>query len=290
MSPKTPPVDFSTPFDPSILKSRSVFITGGASGIGRASATASASAGAFVTIGDISTSAGSSTVQTLASQGLTLNFAPCDVTDYESQFEAFRSAIAFGGGKIDIVVANAGIIAQKNVVEAVAEHEVSLDKMPPPPGMSGLNVNLKGNATPFKKALVLVASTAGYAGYPYSATYAMSKFGVRGLFYGTREAAMRQDPSIRVNLVAPWFIRTNMTTGKTSENFAFSVLEFAPIEYVSEAVVRVAGDERVVGRAVANMPEGNFDLGDNMWDGFGGVVMRKRVGGEVAKEKEKGSS
>jgi 5'-hydroxyaverantin dehydrogenase len=296
IAPRTAPVDFSAVFDTSVLEGRSVFITGGASGIGLASATAFALKGAFVTIGDISDEAGKAEASKLTSQGLKVNFIHCDVTDYESQYAAFKSALAFGNNTLDIVIANAGIIAQKSLTEQIAQHEFDPHAIPPPPGMSGLDVNLKGvyftsylalhffrappppNTPPFKKSIVMVASSAGYAGYPYSATYAMSKFGVRGLFYGTRDSAARFNPAVRVNLIAPWFIKTAMTTGDSADHPTFDTFGFAPIELVSDAIVRLGGDEEIRGRAVLNMPEGNYDLGDNVWEGFGGVVARERMG------------
>jgi 5'-hydroxyaverantin dehydrogenase len=96
--------------------------------------------------------------------------------------------------------------------DMAAKTETSLDVTPPQPGFTGVDVNLKGvyytcylalhyfrlpppaNATPFKRSLVIVSSLAEYLGYPYSTTYSMFKFGVRGILYGLGERKRSGDP------------------------------------------------------------------------------------------------
>ncbi|KAF2187372.1 NAD(P)-binding protein [Zopfia rhizophila CBS 207.26] len=279
--PKTPAIDWTSALDTSILKDKSVIVTGGSSGIGLASVEKLASLGAIVSILDVQIEAETAAANDLSSKGHKVQFVQCDVSKYESQVAAFKSAIEFGGGKIDLVVAAAGIVAEKNLFEMAAQSEPSLDIPPPEPGLGGVDVNLKGvyyscylalhyfrlpppaNTTPFKKAIVLIASIAGYIGYPESTTYSMSKFGVRGLLH------------IRINLVAPWFIKTSMTMGLREQMNHFG---FAPIENVIDAVLRLGADEKVTGRAAIIMPEGNSDLGDDVWDGLAGPTVQKVLG------------
>ncbi|ORY02555.1 hypothetical protein BCR34DRAFT_80586 [Clohesyomyces aquaticus] len=266
VSPRTPPVDFTSPFDPSTLKGKSVIITGGASGIGLACATAFAHYGALVTILDFNEEAGQAISSDLTSKGYKAQFLPCDVTSYASQASAFQSAIAFGGGNLDIVFPNAGIAAQGNLFDMATKTEPSLDETPPEPGISVVDVNLKGvyytcylalhyfrlpvpsgaeTGEPFQKAVVLLASMASYIGYTPSSTYSMAKFGVRGLFYGIRYKGLEQSPRVRINLVAPWFVKTSMTAGQDATH----VYGYAEMEEVVGAVLRLAGDEGVTGRA-----------------------------------------
>jgi 5'-hydroxyaverantin dehydrogenase len=292
--PKLPPIDFSATPDTSSLKDKSVLITGGASGIGLACAEAFTSHGALVTIADLQQEAGDAAAKQLSSKGKA-QFVQCNVTDYQSQFAAFKSAIEFGGGRLDVVVPCAGIIAQRNLVEMAASTEPSLDAPPPEPGFSTVDVNLKGvyytsflalhyfrlpgpvDEKPFKKAIVLVASLAGYLGFPFSTTYSLSKFGVRGLFYAIRDQARAAD--IRVNLIAPWYIKTAMTTVEEDDPLGghLSMFGFAPMEEVVETVLRLSADEGVTGRSALIVPEGKYDIGDNIWDGFGGKVVQERM-------------
>ena len=66
----SPPVDFSTPTDTSSIKEKGVFISGGASGIGAAIATALAKQGAYVTVADLSVENGTKFAEECQSKGL----------------------------------------------------------------------------------------------------------------------------------------------------------------------------------------------------------------------------
>jgi 5'-hydroxyaverantin dehydrogenase len=303
--PALPPmavtVDFNKPLlDLSNLKGRSVLITGAASGIGLACATKMAEAGAIVTLSDLQEATGQTIVQELQSKGCKVQFVQCDVASYTAQVEMFQRAVQFGGGKLDIVVPNAGIIGEHNLFDLVPAETPSLDSPPPPePGYAGLKVNLHGVyntcylaihyfrlprdvSDTFKPAIVLIASLAGYLGYPSGSTYSMSKFGVRGLFYSIRDRATRATPAVRVNLIAPWYIDTAMTgTPEFRNGEAAAMLHytgFAPMERVVDAVVRFSADERLQGRAAGIFPLANEDLGDDLEGAFAGVVLQKHMG------------
>ena len=100
------PVNFGKPIETRNLKGKSVLITGGASGLGALIATAFAEHGARVTIADLNESQG----QDLAATKENLNFVRTDVTDWSSQIQAFKAAIAFSGdNRVDIVIAGAGL-------------------------------------------------------------------------------------------------------------------------------------------------------------------------------------
>lgn len=295
--PRTPTVDFSTEVDTSTLKNKSVLITGGAVGLGFACAETIASYGAIVTIADIQESMGQAAAEKLNLKGYKVRFVQCDVTSYESQFEAFKAAIEYGGGRLDVVIPNAGVIAERNIVDMAATSEPSLETPPLEPGLSGLDINLKGvyyscylalhyfrlppppDATPFKKGIVLISSLAGYAGYPFSTTYSISKFGVRGILYGIRDQAIQCDPPVRVNLVAPWYINTPMVENLDNAAAVSHVQLFrcVPVESVVAAVVRFGADESISGRSAGIYPAGTFDVGDNIWEGYGGKGMQERM-------------
>lgn len=283
------PFDFSRTPDLSKLQGRSALVTGSARGIGLACATKLAEAGALVTISDVRPEAGEAAVRELTSRGLRVQFVQSDVSSYTSQLNLFKEAIAFGEGRIDVVVPNAGICAEQNLLDMLPEGASNFRVDPPEPGYSTMDVNLKGvyytsylalhyfrlhQDTVLKPSLVLIASLAGYVGFPSSVTYSMSKFGVRGLFFGTRDRAAAANPPVRVNLVAPWFVPTAMTADKTfvasEAGTMMKTMGSAQIDGVVQAVVHFSADEAVHGRAAGVFPQGIYDLGDDLEGGFAG--------------------
>jgi 5'-hydroxyaverantin dehydrogenase len=294
------PIEFGqTELDVSSLKGRSVLVTGGASGIGLACATHIAKAGALVTISDLQETTGQAVAQELLSKGHAVQFVQCDVTSYTAQVEMYQKAIIFGGGKIDIVIPNAGIIAEKNLFDMVSGNTLSPDSPPPEqPSYAGCNVNLQAvyntcylaihyfrlpriAADTYKPSILLMASLAGYVGYPSSSTYSMSKFGVRGLFYGIRDRATRETPPVRVNLVAPWYVETAMTKApqflNSEAGMLMNVMGFAPMDRVMSAVLQFCADERLHGRAAGIFPTSNEDLGDDLEGAYSGMVLQKHM-------------
>jgi 5'-hydroxyaverantin dehydrogenase len=288
-------ISFSDSLDTSNLKDRSVLITGAASGIGLACAIKMAEAGAIVTMADLQDTAGAA-IEELRARGLRAQFVQCDVTSYEAQASMFQSAIQFGNGQIDVVVPNAGILAEKNVFDMVpATLPNPGDAPPPPPSFACLSVNLhavyntcylalhhfrlpRRAATTFKPSIVLIASLAAYIGYPYSTTYSMSKFGVRGLFYSLRERAMHS--SIRINLVAPWFVDTAITKQADflQDNGAvLGIVGYAAMDRVVDAVMRFSSIQDLCGRSVGIFPRGSEDVHDDLEGGYGGAVVGKHM-------------
>jgi 3-oxoacyl-[acyl-carrier protein] reductase len=119
---------------------------------------------------------------------------PCDVRDQE-QLEALVAAVVERHGRLDILVANAGVGAYGPFLELSAEH---LDEM--------IDVNVKGTLYAVRAALphlvrsgegdiVSLASEAGRRGLPYEAVYCASKFAqvgfTRALDHELRESGVR---------------------------------------------------------------------------------------------------
>ena len=284
--------------DTSSLKGLSVLITGAASGIGLACATRLAEAGALVTISDLQEETGQAAAQILISQGHRVQFVTCDVSVYSAQVDMFQKAIQFGAG-IDIVIPNAGVMAEKNLFDMIPKETPTLASPPPPePSFLGVTVNLRAvyntcylamhyfrlpqaSANSFSPNIVLIASLAGYVGYPSSTTYSMSKFGVRGLFYGIRDRAARSVPRVRINLVAPWYVETAMTQQpdfiQSEAGFLLQVMGFAPMKRVVDAALRFCIDDGVHGRAIGIFPNINEDLGDDLEGAYSGEVLKKHM-------------
>lgn len=293
--PTATPITFSNALDVSNLKGRSVLITGAASGIGRAIATKLATAGARVTISDLQEEVGQAAALDLVARGYSVQFVPCDVTSYKAQANMFQRAVEFGHGTIDIVIPNAGVLVEKNMFDTIPEEAPSINSPPPPePGFLGVDVNLHAvyntcylamhyfrlpryTINAYDPSIILIGSLAGYVGFPSSTTYSMSKFGVRGLFYGIRDRAARCSPPIRVNLVAPWYIETAMTQTteflQSEAGLLLNVMGYAPMDRVVDAVLRFSADGKLHGRAAGVFPVANEDLGDDLDGSFGGNVL-----------------
>ncbi|GLF99713.1 SDR family NAD(P)-dependent oxidoreductase [Streptomyces yaizuensis] len=205
------------------LSGRTALVTGAASGIGRASAVLLARAGASVHCADIDEKGLARTLELIDSDGdggpgrgrsLTL-----DVTD-RSAVAAAVAGIVAGDGRLDIAAAVAGIMFSASALETTDE---DFDRV--------LAVNTKGVLYTCQESaramigrgipgsIVTVASTAVDMGHPGTLAYSASKAAVVQL---TRTFATELGPrGIRVNSVAPGWIRTPMTTtGEAGDDHA----------------------------------------------------------------------
>lgn len=108
-------------------------------------------------------------------------------------------------------------------------------------------------------------------------TYNASKFGVRGLWKAIRHATTilgKDGPAFRTNLVAPTFIRTDLTAAMEPALLSIGI-SLGEVEDVSAGVMRLACDETISGRAIViparekMVGDRNFDLKDD-WAGLDG--------------------
>src|SRR5437763_15983833 len=159
------------------LVGKVVAITGGARGIGRATASGLIAQGARVAIGDIDAELAVRTAQELGAGTVGL---PLAVTDCES-FERFLQGVDDALGPLDVLINNAGIMPIGPFIE---ESDATARAM--------IDINLHGVIFGSKLAvkrfiprgsghLVNIASAAGKAGFPSGATYSATKHAVVGL-------------------------------------------------------------------------------------------------------------
>ncbi|KIW25290.1 uncharacterized protein PV07_08482 [Cladophialophora immunda] len=295
-----------SPIDLAGLKDKSVLVTGGASGLGLETAQLFASKGAYVTIADVQPPLDEST---LTKPGEHVQYVRCDVSDWESQAAAFQQAMSFSPAKdIDVVATFAAVDPMENLIDHVkattsSGQEVTLERPPVAPSLKCLEINLKGTyysaalalhyfqlkppqplpsssapSTTPTKALVFISSLAGYLDDDHSIAYTTSKFGTRGLFRALRRR-IRDEMGVRVNLVAPWAIKTPMTAPILEALQGMGIedgkgITFASKETCAQAVGRIALDETLHGRAFAIMPEGAFDIKDDIEGGYGGEELK----------------
>jgi NAD(P)-dependent dehydrogenase (short-subunit alcohol dehydrogenase family) len=192
---------------PRSLAGKIVAITGGARGIGRATASALIAQGARVAIGDIDAPLAETTASALGSGTIGL---PLDVTDRPS-FERFLTEVESRLGPLDVLINNAGIMS---VGPFVSETDATTDRM--------IDINLNGVIIGSKLALqrflprgrghlVNIASVAGKGGFPGGATYCATKHAVVGLSEAVRAEVRSTD--IDVSIVMPVVVNTELGSG-----------------------------------------------------------------------------
>jgi NADP-dependent 3-hydroxy acid dehydrogenase YdfG len=209
------------------LVGKVVAITGGARGIGRATASALIAQGARVAIGDIDAQLAARTAQELGAGTVGL---PLDVTDRGS-FERFLDDVESSLGSLDVLINNAGIMP---IGPFVDEDDATARTM--------VDINLHGVIFGSKLALkrfiprgsghlVNIASAAGKAGFPSGATYSATKHAVVGLSEALRAEA--RDTDVGVTVVMPVVVHTQLGSG-LPETRGFKAVE---AEDVAAAIV-----------------------------------------------------
>jgi len=189
------------------LSGKVVAITGGARGIGKATATALVRKGCRVAIGDLDAGLAEETAAELGGGTVALSL---DVTDRDS-FKAFLDAAERELGPVDVLINNAGIMPVTPLVE---ESDASVRRQ--------LDINVYGVIVGTQLAIerlrprggghiVNVASQAGKTALPGIATYAATKHAVVGLSEAVR--AELRGSGVEVSCVMPTVVNTELTAG-----------------------------------------------------------------------------
>lgn len=215
------------------LKNKKALITGSTRGIGRAAADEFLQLGADVFIISRNQKDVDEEISRHKKNGFDVNGMKCDVTekaDREKLYEKINSL----WGKLDILVNNAGTNTRKPTLE---NSEDDFDKL--------MNLNSKSVFELCKifhpllmksdeASIVNIVSVAGLTSVGTGSTYAISK---AGIIHFTRYLAVEwAKDGIRVNSVAPWYIRTSLTEPvlKDPEKLE-KVLSRTPMKRVGEA-------------------------------------------------------
>ena len=194
------------------LDGKTTLVTGGGSGIGRATSLAYAREGARVVVVDVNVEGGEETVQQIKEAGGEAILVHADVAKPEDTQAMVAQAVeAFGS--LDCAFNNAGVSGRERWLTAEYPEE-EWDRV--------TSINLKGVWLCMKAeipqmlkqgggAIVNTASVAGLVGIRGTAAYIAAKHGVVGL---TKAAALEYaDRGIRVNSVCPGYIHTPLVQG-----------------------------------------------------------------------------
>lgn len=180
-------------------------VTGGSSGIGRATAVALAREGAKVVIGSRGVTGSEETVALIRKEGGEAAFVQTDVSR-SADIERLVSATVQRYGRLDLAVNNAGVTGEARPLFEISEEEwdqvVATNQKAV---WLGMKHQVRQMLAHGGGAIVNVASMAGLLGIRNLAAYVSSKHGVVGL---TRAAALElATQGIRVNVVCPTVIR-----------------------------------------------------------------------------------
>ncbi|KAJ5681054.1 hypothetical protein N7536_012193 [Penicillium majusculum] len=208
------------------MKDKVVFITGGAAGIGKATAELCLKHGANVIIGDVNQLPSDLEISEK------LKFIQLDVSSWESQRDAFIQVEEWFG-RIDHVFANAGIAPTTNFLDDNLDENGQLT----PPDLRTINVNLLGviftvrlaayyiqkhsahRASGVLGSIVVTASTASFQNFS-AGDYTVTKHGVLGLIRGI---GYQLEGKVRLNAVAPSWTATGVVPTPFIEDLGVTV-------------------------------------------------------------------
>lgn len=213
--------------EPRSLNGKVVAITGGARGIGKATARSLVREGAKVAIGDLDVDLAQKTATELGGGTIALEL---NVTERGS-FEGFLAQVEEQVGPLDVIVNNAGIMP---IGPFIDETDATAQRM--------IDINLHGVIFGTKLALpgmlrrggghiVNIASQAGKGGFPGGATYCATKHAVVGLSEAVRGET--RNTGVEISCVMPAIVNTELTAGMTE---ARGVKNIEP-EDVAEGIV-----------------------------------------------------
>ncbi|WP_238071718.1 glucose 1-dehydrogenase [Rhodococcus zopfii] len=198
------------------VEGKIALITGGAKGIGEATARLLLSEGAQVVLTDIDASAGASTAVGLDSAGKRVWFLKHDVADEQSWIDVVDRTVEIYG-RLDILVNNAGVASTSNVEEETLERWRWLQAI----NLDGVFLGTKAAISAMKStgggSIINLSSIEGIIGDPSLPAYNASKGGVRIFTKSSALHCANAGYGIRVNSVHPGYIWTPMVQAVASE-------------------------------------------------------------------------
>jgi len=196
------------------LHGKIAIITGGASGIGKATAELFSREGASVAIVDVDLNGGKETAQSIVKNGFKAMFIPCDVSSEEDCRNTVKDTISFFGG-LDILFNNAGIIKRTSVLDISVEEWDRVMAV----NIRSIFLMSKFAIPPMEKGgggvIINTGSGWGLKGGGNAVSYCASKGAVVNM---TRAMAIDHGPqNIRVNSVCPGDTYTAMLLNEAEQ-------------------------------------------------------------------------
>ena len=216
-----------------LLKDRVAIVTGGASGIGFGTAKRFLQEGAKVAICDVRQDAIDQAVEQLKEFGPVKGYVT-DISD-RAQCDALAKAVAEEfGGRIDILINNAGIITSNKTFAEVGFDEIDrtmlINALAP---MYVTRVMLPDMLRRGVGHICNITSAGGMLGNPRMAVYGASKWAAIGWSDSVRIELQEQKSPVRVTTVTPYYINTGMFDGVKSP-----IIPVLKPEYVAKRVIR----------------------------------------------------
>ena len=232
-------------------------VTGGASGIGRATALALAQAGASVVVADVNAEGGAETVSLIEQAGGRAAFVRCDVTSRDD----LEATVAFAEetyGGLDIMHNNAGITTPPPRFPDAAperwERTIAVDLWS---AIAGTQAAVPAMRRRGGGVIINTASMAGIIQYQPDPIYAAAKHGVVGL---TRALVfLKSEANIRVNCICPGVVDTPLITSgmadltpeqRAQRDAMIRQMPLLQPEEVAEAVMQLVRDDSLAGEAM----------------------------------------
>jgi NAD(P)-dependent dehydrogenase (short-subunit alcohol dehydrogenase family) len=228
-----------------VSNGKRIFITGGASGLGRALGERYARAGWRVCIGDVNETRAQ---EALPNLGPDAHFIRCDVTR-EEDLVAAASWLEKNWGGVDVVVNNAGVAVSGNIDESsIADWQWIVDI-----NLLGVVRGCRAFVPMLRRQhgghIVNIASMAGLVHPPQMSAYCATKAGVVALSETIQQELI--DDHVGVSVVCPAFFRTNLTETMRAAN-----------PHVAKLTERLVGKARHGADEIADLVYQGVERGD----------------------------
>ncbi len=229
------------------LKGKIALITGGGSGIGRATCLLFAGEGATVVVADYVAEGGHETVQQIKANGGKATFVQADVSK-SADVQNMIATTVQTCGRVDVLFNNAGIEGPSAKIANYKEDDwdrvIAID-------LTSVYLGMKYVIPEMLKqgggSIISTASVAGLVGFPGSGAYAAAKAGVINM---TRMVALEYaDKNIRVNCICPGIIDTPMVDRVVGGRLRERVVKAEPVgrlgrpEDIANAALFLASDD-----------------------------------------------
>jgi NAD(P)-dependent dehydrogenase (short-subunit alcohol dehydrogenase family) len=243
------------------IKGKVGVITGGSSGIGRATAERLAKEGAAIVVADLDEAGGAETVKRIERAGGRAVFVKADVTRLEDARRMLDTAVS-KFGRLDILHNNAGIgVGAPGFPEAPPERwhlviEIDLQAVILGTGLAAPLMQKHGGGT-----IINTASMAGLYPHRQDVVYGAAKGGVVNFTHSL--AFWEAERKIRVNCVCPGIVDTPLVRKgiEAATKLGFLAKPFVPAkmiqpEEIADAVVSLVRDDSIFGCALEIRPTG----------------------------------